>query len=464
MSSQLVPLGAALPARRSANIAPVSRMRSGAGIQTSSGSVSAFFSLEHFDRRSGVATYALRVINRTKSSLVCRTWIIGHSGEPVLAYPTFFEIDPYSTNETRVPVWPKDFPSFERAIAEVAGNGVHCVVEAAAPVQPKRGKLYSALAAGFIAAGLLTVFASLALRGAIPRIAAFAVTPQALPGTTVEAQYNVSGSGALSYVVIAPDGRRIAGGPLHGSAGSIFIPIPQAPLSGAYAIRLGMNGPLGSASDTRVVNAVQVTNTGAQITDVSVHPVVAKPGAPIEVAYSAVGEGGYVRLVGTDGTIWSQRPFSRTGQTRLVVPPFGDSRELHVVVRATKGQTAAQTVAGVFVNAPARPIYDAAAAPADGAAVADDPGGENGTFAVSTRSVHSGDAIVVRIISPRNDMRIALTDAQSHEIVATDASGDAQTVTLRAPSVTAATRDTIVATFTDAFGQESIVEPVTILP
>ena len=62
------------------------------------------------------------MINRTKSALVCRTWIIGETGEPILAYPTFFQIDPYSTNETRVPVWPKDFSSFERAIAEVAGR------------------------------------------------------------------------------------------------------------------------------------------------------------------------------------------------------------------------------------------------------------------------------------------------------------------------------------------------------
>lgn len=459
MSTELAPVGATLPARRSAHLAAMSRMRSGAGIQTASGSVSAFFSLEHFDRRRGVATYALRVINRTKSALVCRTWILGESGEPILAYPTFFQVDPYSTDETRVPVWPKDFPSFERAIAEVAGNGVHCIVEAAAPAQPKLGRLYAALAGGCVAAGLLAVLASIGLRGAIPRISAFAVTPQALPGTTVEAQYNVTGSGALSYVVTAPDGRRVASGALHGSAGSIFVPIPPAPQSGAYAIRLAMNGPLGSASDTRVVNAVQVTNTGAQITDVSVHPAVVKPGAPIEVAYSAVGEGGYVRLVGTDGTVWSQRPFSRTGETQLQVPPFDDSRELHVVVRATKGQTAAQTVAGVFVTAPARTATDAAAPAADA-----DAGGENGTFSLAARTVHSGDAIVVKIISPRNDMRIALTDAQSHEIAATNAGGDAQTVTLRAPTVTAATRDTIVATFTDAFGQESIVEPVTILP
>lgn len=460
MSTQLATLGAALPARRSANIAPVSRMRSGAGIQTASGSVSAFFSLEHFDRRRGVATYALRVINRTKSALVCRTWILGESGEPILAYPTFFQIDPYSTNETRVPVWPKDFPSFERAIAEVAGNGVHCIVEAAAPVQPKRGRLYAAAATACVATGLLAVLASVGLRGAVPRISAFAVTPQALPGTTVEAQYNVSGSGALSYVVTAPDGRRIAGGALHGSGGSIFVPIPQSPNSGAYAIRLAMNGPFGTASDTRVVNAVAVTNTGAQITNVSVHPAVVKPGEPIEVAYSAVGDGGYVRLVGTDGTVWSQRPFSRTGETRLVVPPFDDNRELHVVVRATKGQTAAQTVAGVFVTAPQKAAdADSAAPPSDS-----DAGGQNGTFAVSTPTVHSGDAIVVRIISPRNDMRIALTDAQSHEITAVNAGGDAQSVTLRAPVVSVATRDTIVATFTDAFGQESIVEPVTILP
>jgi hypothetical protein len=78
--------------------------------------------------------------------------------------------------------------------------------------------------------------------------------------------------------------------------------------------------------------------------------------------------------------------------------------------------------------------------------------------------VHSGDPIRIRIISPRNGMRIALNDAQSHEVQGQDVGAQADVITLQAPRVSVATRYTVVATFTDGFGQESVVQPVTILP
>jgi hypothetical protein len=61
-------------------------------------------------------------------------------------------------------------------------------------------------------------------------------------------------------------------------------------------------------------------------------------------------------------------------------------------------------------------------------------------------------------------MRIALTDAQAHEVTALAVGAEADVVTLRAPTVTAATQYTIVASFTDGFGQESVVQPVTVAP
>jgi hypothetical protein len=455
-----------LPARRATRIAPPGRLRAGTALQTAAGSVSAFFALESFDRRRGVATYALRVINRTKSALICRTWIISASGEAVLAYPALFEVEPFSTSATSVPVWPRDFPSFDRAIAEVVGNGVHCIVEAAAP-PPRNHRTRTLIAVASLAAGLVALASAAALRGAVPRIAAFAVAPDALAGTTVEAQYSASGAGRLAYLVTAPNGLRIAGGPLADHSGSIFIPIPASTQAGAYAVRLAMDGPLGSASDTRIVNAVLSAANAAQIGDISVHPMVAKPGQTVEVSYAAVGDGGYVRLVGTDGTIWAQKPFSGSGQTQLVIPPVADGREMHVLLHVTKGSSTAQSAAGILIGDATKPAssgppqiagdddpYLAAATSSDA----------NGTFEVRTRTVRSGEPISIRILSPRNGMRVALNDAQSHEVVGTNVGADADAVTLRAPSVSLATRYTVVASFTDGFGQESIVQPVTILP
>jgi hypothetical protein len=388
----------------------------------------------------------------------------------MLAHPIFLEVAPLSVGSTIVPVWPSDFDSFHRAIAEVSGEGVHCIVEAAAPPQPKPRRRPYLIAGASVVAGVAAIAMAGALRGAVPKIAAFSVAPQALAGTTVEAEYSTFGAGNLSYLVTAADGHRLAGGPLAAHSGSVFVPIPAGTAPGAYSLRLAMDGPFGSTSETRVVNAIIAKGgASASIADLSVKPMVAKPGETLKVAYSAVGEGGYVRLEGTEGTIWAQQPFSRGGETQLVVPPVADGRELRVVLHVTRGASAAQSAAGILVSSP----HAAQAAADTGPTIAgdDDPNDAatvgsdaNGTFQVATRAVHSGDAITVKILSPRNGMRIALDDTQSKEVTGTDVGSDSDVVTLRAPAVTAATRYTVVATFTDGFGQESIVAPVTILP
>src|SRR5581483_6420584 len=90
-----------LVARTPKRLNSLSLSGSGTAMQTLAGSVSAFFALEHFDRRRGVATYLLRVVNRTAAALVCRTWVVSRSGDTLLAYPVVFEVEPLSTSATR---------------------------------------------------------------------------------------------------------------------------------------------------------------------------------------------------------------------------------------------------------------------------------------------------------------------------------------------------------------------------
>jgi hypothetical protein len=173
-----------------------------------------------------------------------------------------------------------------------------------------------------------------------------------------------------------------------------------------------------------------------------------------------------VRLVGSDGTIWAQKPFSPQGTTQFIVPTVDTTREMRVVLHVTKGRSAAESSAGLLVATTA-----AAKAPDTPQTVAGDnnPDGatdesDNGTFEVVTRTVQSGGAIHIRILSPRNGMRIALTDPQSREVTSTDVGADAESVTLKAPSVTVAARYTVVAAFTDGFGQESVVQTIIVRP
>jgi hypothetical protein len=365
----------------------------GTAVQTLEGCVSAFFALDDYDRRDGVASYALRVVNRTRSALVCRTWVISRSGDAMLAHPIMIEVAPLSTTVTHVPVWPGDFGSFERAIAEIAGDGVHCIVEAPAPVRRKAQHLLAILCAASVSAATVALVAAMTLRALLP---------------------------PLTPIRYAPS--------LHASARA---------------------------------------HGSAQIESISVNPAVAKPGESVSVAYAAMGDGGYVQLVGTDGAIWQQRPFSRQGQAAFVIPPVSSSREMRVLVHVTRGRTAAQSMAGLVVAS-----QTPATQTVTGQVVGDDQpnapatagSDANGTFELRDSTVKSGGSIHVRILSPRNEMRLSLTDGQSHELATADVGADATDVTLRAPVVYVPTRYTVVATFTDGFGQEAVVAPITVTP
>jgi hypothetical protein len=464
MSTALARTASDLALRAPGGLSSFPLAGTGTAMQTLAGSVSAFFALENFDRRRGVATYVLRVVNRTNAVLVCRTWVVSRAGDTLLAYPVLFEVEPVSTGVTRVPVWPADFPSFERAIAEVAGDGVHCIVEAPAPPRVPPQRRYAA--GGAVLAGFLAL--AVAAGGwfaAAPRIGAFAVPPEALAGTTVQAEYGVSGSGHLRYAVTAPDGKMLQAGDLGERSGSIPIAIPAVDAPGAYAVRMQLAGPLGTASETRILTAIpQRGRSIAQIQAVSVKPAAAKPGETISVAYAAAGDGGYVRLLGTDGTVWAQRPFSHSGQAKFVVPSVPNLHEMRVIVHVTQGRSSAQTMAGLAVLGDDAPLDAPIAGDDNPSSSASTIGDANGTFQVVGRSVEGGTPIRVRILSPRNGMRITLTDPQSREIASADVGAESDVVTLPAPHVTVPTRYTVVANFTDGFGQESIVQPITIQP
>ena len=453
-------------------LVPSSSIGPGAAVQTLSGTVTALFVFETYDRRTGVALYGLRIVNQSASTLICRIWAVTRSASPVLAYPLHFEIKPFSTTAAQVPVRPREFDSFERAMAEVTGDDVRCLVQSVSLPPPRRGAGSAAVACGAFALLALAgvVAGATALTAAQPHIAAFAVPPMALSGSTVQAEYSASGAGTLAYQITAPDGHRLQGGTLNAHSGAIPVALPALTDSGAYTLQMSMQGPFGNAKEVRVLNALPLKRGGgAQVASVQVSPIAAKPGQPIAVSYAANADGGYVRLTGSDGAIWAQKPFSRAGSTAFVVPPLAGTHEMRVVVHVTKGGSAAESSAG-FIVAVAPPAAAAAAAPAaqiagdDGSAqVSSAEAGANGTFQVTTPVVLSGGSIHVQILSPRNDMRISLNDA-NHEVTGRIAGSDATTVTLVAPAVKVPTRFTVMANFTDGFGQESIVEPVTVRP
>jgi hypothetical protein len=318
-----------------------------------------------------------RVVNRTRTALLCRMWLI--------------EVAPLATSSTSVPFQLDDFAAFDRAIAEIAGDGVHCIVEAPALPRPKRTRTLSIIALASTVAGVLALGAAMLFRGAVPQV----------------------------------DGRALQGRQIAGHAGSIAAQIPR---------------PMPSHAKRQ-----------AYVEGIWVTPAVAEPGQKVDVAYSAAGDRGYVRLLGTDGTIWRQLPFSHAGRAEFVVPPVTSLHEMRVLLHVSRGRMIAQAMAGLAV---------ATGSPSPGPV----PSDQNGVFTPLESTVQSGGIIHLRILAPHSGMTIALMDPQSHEVATVDAGGQSDVVTLRAPTVTLATAYTLVASFSDGYGQESVIAPITILP
>lgn len=398
MSASLALRGDAPLPKTLANAAPRFGNGSQALMQSATGNVAVVFALERYDRRQHVAIYSLRVYNESSSVLVCRIGVLSNNGDLSLAYPVPVTVEPFSVRSAEVPVWQRDFDSFSQAVAEVAGDGMRCVVEACAPAPKAKPNVSYLTAAGIAMAAGIAALVVAGIGMAMPRAAA---------------------------------------------------PAPAVPVA--------------HAAPRAVASALHT----ARIASIAVDPIVAKPGQTIDVAYDASGDGGYLRLLGTDGTIWAQQPFSHNGTAAFTLPAFPTKRELHVLLHVTQGRSSAESSAGLIVL-PTAMSTAAGSQPAVPVA-GDDPDSAadnyaNGTFQVLTPTVSSGGTIRIEIISPRNAMRISLADSQSHELTGINVGADQQTVTLRAPSVKLATRYTIVASFTDGFGQESIVQPVAVTP
>ena len=131
----------------SAPLAPSFKSGSGTAVRTAAGGVAAFFVLESYDAQHRFAIYSLRVSNHLNTPLVCRVWVVSDDGAASPGYPTAIDIAPFSQRRTDVPVWLDDCKSFSRALAEIAGDGVECIIEASAPPAERYPSLSPALAA-----------------------------------------------------------------------------------------------------------------------------------------------------------------------------------------------------------------------------------------------------------------------------------------------------------------------------
>lgn len=186
-------------------------------------------------------------------------------------------------------------------------------------------------------------------RVARPSIAAFAVPARVIAGAPVTAGYALGGIGRGRYVVTS-NGRRIASGTVSGS-GSVTFSTSRRPAR--YVVDLRNDGPLGSAHERLVTDAVaRVVTAAATIGALAVDPAVATAGAPVTVRYATNAVTGSVALLGAAGVPLERVALGARGTATLEAPIVQQASEYEVALDARGGGTTAHASVGLLVVPP----------------------------------------------------------------------------------------------------------------
>jgi hypothetical protein len=392
------------------------------------------------------ARYQLRVTNGTDGVLAATASALRtDDGRPVAALAV--EIAPRSAIRTGFAL--DTALSYERVSAEVHGDGVHLVVEAAPPRggKPRRRWIPMAFAAGATAvfAGALLVLFGVER----PRVtdAVLLSTPE---GQLV-ARWSTTGNGVRSYEVRNARGDLVAQGRLSAPAGTMPIAIGDA-----ASLRIAIaNSIFGSdARDAAYARAtapppIRIEATPApRIESIAIDP--SRPNAPLRVHYTAQARDVRLTILDRTGATWfSTRTPSGRGVTEVPAPPAGPREPYQLVVRAegpnnaagqelklplypAQAQPSPSSSPVAQASAPLRPRPpDRTAIPPSNTTVLETGGGD--TFSIRPYPVRAGQPFEVDI--PQADgARVQLVrDKDDIELSGVDLRGGERNATLTAP-------------------------------
>ncbi|MHB1798743.1 MAG: hypothetical protein ACYCUI_10635 [Vulcanimicrobiaceae bacterium] len=440
-----------------------------AQIQVAGGTASAQLAFVGYDRRGGIASYAVRFSNESSMPLRARLCCAKGRHETALDYPSEIEIAPFSIKDEFLPVRVGETGPYDRAIVEIEGTGVAFRVEAPGPPEPRPriiGYLQWA-AASVVCLGI----AAFGLAAAAPRIVSFDAPPKMTAGTTLQIPYVLGGVGTLQYDVRAAGGRQVAAGMVPASAGIVQVAIPASRGARTYRVDLRMTGPLGSVRRSASVVALSSARKPAApgrsiapgavastlIGALSVSPAPVRAGGPLRVAYTATASSGKVWLLGLGGRVWATAPFASDGTSLLRVPANAAGREMRVVLQVRDGARQAMSSVGVVVEPHSSAVVGAAlpGVPPDSSATRID---------LSQSRVASGENVTVRIVGPHDDVRVTLTDARGQTLEQGDASAQEDAVALGAPAVASPTTFYVVAAISRGVSQTSVVRKLIVTP
>jgi hypothetical protein len=422
-------------------------------VNSANGRIASDIELIELDEELGIARYELRLANDSPSLLTCYAYAVrGKAGDRPVTCASI-AVMPHSgvavTFELPLPF----IGTYDRITVEMHGDGVDVSSDT---IPPGRNEKLLVRRAGTIVAAILATTMLAVLGIAQPQIIAINAPSEALGGSTLRLTYEARGLGQVTYGLVGTDGTVIGSGVTHPGIGTVGIKLPAVPASRTYLARVESHNIFGGDTKTAVVRdlatpvpvILHLVAHPANITNLSVDRSMVHSGDDIVVHYGFNADRGTLRLMDDADTVWAATNVSEPGNSKMHAPHVDHEENLRLALHVDRGATSADSQVGVVI-APATPkpetFRQITGAPVE----------------ISSQPIKSGDTIPFRVTRSVSDLHISLQDSMGLEVESFNVDGNQGA--LHAPQHVSNTKYTVVITFADRSGQETVVAPLIIV-
>ena len=419
-----------------------------------SGQVASDIELLGYDERRRIAKYELRVANDSASMLACYAYAVRGAGGQRPVTCTSIAVMPFSGVAVAFELPLPYIGNFDRITVEMHGDGIDLSSDTVPPNRDYRVLVRRSITLATAALGTFVA----ALTGlAQPHIVALSAPGEALSGTTIHVAYESRGFGGVSYGLTGPDGESVQAGVSKAFNGSIPFTMPEVPSTRSYIASVEEHNLLGGDARTAVIRDLatpppkMLTHVvePAEISTLGSEYAQVVSGAKIGVRYSYIAKTGTLRLLDARDGVWAAAPADPKGYTEFKAPHVDQPQDFRIALHVERGSTSADSQVGVTVT-PATP------APEPFKAI-------NGTpLQMTAKPLHAGDPIPLRVTRQVADLHVAMQDPHGNEIEGFNIDGTE--AALHAPAHIDAGKYTMVVTYADRNGQETVVVPLIFLP
>ena len=421
------------------------------------------------------ATYEVLVANETSAPIVTFAYASGGSNAGPLMNWSAISVPPLTSIAIEIDVPLTRRGRAARLIAELHAPEAHLTVDG----DPPKAMIDRARRALGGAAVVLLALCTAAYAAGRPHVAALAAPDSVVAGRPFSIAYALAPNVAGEYTVETSDGRQLERGTLSASNGAINVVLP-AGMPAGYDVRVVARNLLGS--DTRVAHVRAVAApAGAmapphhvvKIASLALRDDRVHGGDPIVIDYAASSTTGGLKLIDQDGTVRAEALTSARGNSILIAPHVAADQDFRVVMNVERGSSSAEAAVPVRIlkdepgSSTAREanLPNAAAPGVAGLAVPSTLAMlRSGPIAVADAIFHSNQAIPVAVLRHEKDLRVDLIGADGTELESVNVAGDQASLDLTAPSVTAPSKLTIVATYSHGVAQETVLAAVLVRP